>query len=234
MVHVQWHDSFIQLRHLLFLLLPLVISVFPYLGLHRLPILGAFVPVPPHAQIPPSRTRLPGQIVSIPPNVTLSQMASMTGQTLNHLVPTLHLLKYTHAAIMRSQETASNEDVNAEDAVLNTENGQLDSSGESTSTTRPATPFAQASTTSSPSASISEPSYFARASKWWAEEAREGYVIRNDPHLRDLLKRNGLSLDEASQEDDNQVPEGQLLTSARVAVRMLKEQGARPSEHWTH
>lgn len=39
----------------------------------------------------------------IPPKATLNQVTNMTMQTLGHLVPTLQLLKYTHAAIMRDQ-----------------------------------------------------------------------------------------------------------------------------------
>lgn len=39
----------------------------------------------------------------LPEGITLNQISNMTLKTLGHLVPTLHLLKYSHAAIMRSQ-----------------------------------------------------------------------------------------------------------------------------------
>ena len=39
----------------------------------------------------------------------LDHLTSMTMQTLNHIVPTLHLIKYSHAIIMRSQNTKTGE-----------------------------------------------------------------------------------------------------------------------------
>jgi len=69
----------------------------------------------------------------------------MTMQTLNHLVPTLHLIKYSHATIMRSQNTKTSE------------------STDSTNTT---------------------PSLHSIATKWWAEEAKEGSIVRNDENIQ--------------------------------------------------
>ncbi|KAF8970433.1 hypothetical protein BDZ97DRAFT_93736 [Flammula alnicola] len=59
-----------------------------------LPILGAFIPSPEaqHANLPPAQFQMQGQNPAIPANATLSQTSSMTMQTLQHLVPTLHLL----------------------------------------------------------------------------------------------------------------------------------------------
>ena len=189
-----------QLRHTLFLLLPLLISIFPHLGLHRVPILGTFVPTPPGSYSP-----LQGHNLSIPPNVTFNQMSNMTLQTLGHLLPTLHLLKYTHGAVMRLQaETPSS----------------------SSSSPSPEGPF---STRSSPSLSP-----HALATEWWADEAREGHTIRTNKEVLQLLKEDGLTSGDVPEEggETAEVPEGHLLLSAKMAVKMLKEQGARPSNHW--
>jgi len=137
-------------------------------------------------------------------------MSSMTLQTLGHLVPTLHLLKYTNAAVMRSQDEHE--------------------PGLSASEARSGTASPNREPSSTPTL---EPSPLARASQWWAQEAREGTIIRNDENVRRVLKNAGLGLDDAVKEGDEIVQqEGQLLASARKAVAVLKEQGARPSEHW--
>lgn len=205
----QWHDTFIQLRHILFLVLPLLVVTLPHLGLHRIPILGAFIPAPPQTYLAPPQYQLQGQRSGLPPNITLNQMSSMTLQTLGHLVPTLHLLKYTNAAVMRSQDD------------------HLDFSA-----TEAPSGYVSPNREPSPTAKI-EPSLLARASQWWAQEAREGSIIRNDENVRRVLKNAGLGLDDAIKEGDEIIqPDGQLLASARKAVAVLKEQGARPSEHW--
>ncbi|KDR68364.1 hypothetical protein GALMADRAFT_257008 [Galerina marginata CBS 339.88] len=98
-----WHDNFVQIRHALFLLLPLLITLLPYLNLHSIPILGAFIPAPQVHNLPPARYQLQGQNAVVPPDATLTQVSNMTLKTLGHLLPTLHLLKYSHAAVMRSQ-----------------------------------------------------------------------------------------------------------------------------------
>ncbi|KAF9057172.1 hypothetical protein BJ165DRAFT_13310 [Panaeolus papilionaceus] len=106
MVTTMWHDYFVQLRYTLFLVVPLVVYSAPYLGLHNIPIIGAFMPGPPppvNINIPGPQYKLQGQESMIPPKATLNQVTNMTMQTLGHLVPTLQLLKYTHAAIMRDQ-----------------------------------------------------------------------------------------------------------------------------------
>ncbi|KAJ3490261.1 hypothetical protein NLJ89_g11449 [Agrocybe chaxingu] len=95
-----WHEIFVQLRRTLFLLLPLLITILPYLGLHRIPILGAFIPRPEQTAVPPTPVH-PRQQSVIPQEATLNDVTGMTLKTLSHLVPTLHLLKYSHAAIMR-------------------------------------------------------------------------------------------------------------------------------------
>ncbi|KAH9477466.1 hypothetical protein JR316_0009681 [Psilocybe cubensis] len=103
-----WHDTFILIRHTLFLLLPLITTLAPHLELHRVPILNAFIPAPETANLPPSRFQMQGQGGPVlPDGITLNQISNMTLKTLGHLVPTLHLLKYSHAAIMRSQPSSA-------------------------------------------------------------------------------------------------------------------------------
>ncbi|KAF9566536.1 hypothetical protein CPC08DRAFT_682401 [Agrocybe pediades] len=191
---IMWHDVFVQLRHALFLVLPLLITILPSLNLHSIPILGAFMPAPEttaNPNLPPSRFQLQGQQTLIPPNATLSHVSNLTLKTLGHLMPTLHLLKYSHASIMRSQSPSSSAE-SGEDGNLH-----------------------------------------AQASEWWREEAREGSIVRSDEDVRKVLKASGLSMDEEVKDGDAVVqPEGQLLTSAKMAVSMLQEQGAPPSEHW--
>lgn len=162
--------------------------------------------MPDVANLPPSRFQLQGQpAMTLPDGVTLTQISNMTLKTLGHLVPTLHLLKYSHAAIMRSQET--------DDAAA------LNSSSPSQAQVQAQSP---------------SPSLHARASEWWREEAREGHVVRTDEGVRKILKVAGLGLDEEQKADDGSTtqPEGPLLNSAKIAVNMLKEQGGPPSEHW--
>ena len=138
-------------------------------------------------------------------------MSTMTLQTLNHLLPTLHLLKYTHGAVMRSQG----------DGVLvsspTSEDGHIEA--------------ASSNPTSTPS---SEPSLHALSTQWWAEEAREGRIVRTDRNLRKELKLNGLIDDEEEEGKFSELPDGQLLLGAKMAINMLKERGVRPSEHWSY
>ncbi|KAF9527441.1 hypothetical protein CPB83DRAFT_396307 [Crepidotus variabilis] len=272
---VMWHNMFIQVRNILFLILPLFVQVFPYLGLHRVPILSSFIPTPPFStRTPyPSQQTNPaqgqGQNQRIPPGVTLSQMATLTNQALSHLVPTLHLLKYTHAAVMRSQaqEQMQNQQMQPQPQDHDQDETHLGESSES---------WAMASGSGSRSGSTLTPqppnpqpkTYHTLASQWWRTEASEGRVLRSDPALRELLKRSGLGVDEKrsvqrggrggsmesgrdgseeesedgeekggdaeeeEEEGEAQDQDGPLLTSARQAIRMLKEQGARPSEFW--
>lgn len=73
-----------------------------------------------------------------------------------------------------------------------------------------------------------------RATEWWAEEAREGRVLREDEGVRQILKGAGLSVEPEVRDGETVVqPEGQLLLSAKMAVKFLKEQGAVPSGLWT-
>lgn len=190
-----------QIRHAVFLLLPLILTIFPYLRLHRIPILNTFIPAPipstlvsssTAAQTTSAQYQIQGLNASTLQQTPLSQLMSKTLQTLNHLVPTLHLIKYSHAAIMRSQNTAST------------------------------------------------PSLHSLSTQWWAEEANEGSIIRNDANVRNIMRSAGLSFDEAviepatanGEERKIKQEEGGLLTSAKKAVEMLKEQGGGRSEHW--
>jgi len=186
------HDSFVQTRHLVFLLLPLLLTIFPYLHLHQIPILNTIIPTPP-----PSTTNVPSapshnqpQGMSGIQQAPFDQLTSMTMQTLNHLVPTLHLIKYSHASIMRSQNT---------DTI-------------STTIT---------------------PSLHSLATKWWAEEAHEGSVIRNDENIQRIMRAAGWGFDEAVVDAEGKViqKEGTLLTNAKKAVEMLKQGGSK-SDHW--
>jgi len=188
----------VQIRHCAFLLLPLILTIFPYLHLDQIPILNTIIPTPPPSTNPPSsiiaqapaQYQIQGLNTSTLQQTPLSQLTSMTLQTLNHLVPTLHLIKYTHAAVMRSQ---------------------------SSSTTQSTTPSS---------------SLHSIATQWWAEEAREGSIIRNDENVKKIMRSAGLSFDEAVAEETIKQEEGGLLTNAKKAVEMLKEQGGGKSEHW--
>jgi len=190
---IMLHDTFVQTRHIVFLLLPLILTILPYLHLHRIPILNTIIPTPPpsttnNAASASSQKQNPG-IPSIIQQTPLDQLTSMTIQTLNHLVPTLHLIKYSHAAIMRSQNT-------------NTE-----------------------STT---------PSLHSLSTKWWAEEAQEGAIVRNDDNIKKIMRSAGWSFDEAvidPVEGKVTQKEGTLLTNAKKAVEILKQGGAK-SDHW--
>ncbi len=88
----------------------------------------------------------------------------------------------------------------------------------------------EASSSSTPS---SEPSFHALSTQWWAEEAREGRIVRTDRNLREELKLNGL-ISEEEEGEFSELPDGQLLLGAKMAIKMLKERGLRPSEHWSH
>ncbi|KAF8191147.1 hypothetical protein BJ912DRAFT_1058397 [Pholiota molesta] len=153
-------SNVVLLRHTLFLLLPLLLTLLPSLGLHRLPIIGVFFPASDEARranLPPPQFQLQGQNIALPADATLASTSALTMQTLQHLVPTLHLLKYANAAIMRLQSSAS-------------------ASGENKA------------------ASDTQPSVHARATKWWAEEAREGQILRDDADLTKILKAAGLGV----------------------------------------
>ena len=85
---------------------------------------------------------------------------------------------------------------------------------------------------SAPRSTSSSPSPHALATEWWADEAREGRTIRTNKEVLHLLKEDGLtSADDGGMDD---LPEGHLLLSAKMAVKMLQEQGARPSDHWAY
>ncbi|KAF8156855.1 hypothetical protein B0H34DRAFT_710809 [Crassisporium funariophilum] len=212
------HDTFLQSRHLLFLLLPLFLTLLPHLGnlgLHHIPILNIFIPAPPssfssqshsqaQSQSTPMQFHLQGQNGQTPQHQhqqpTLPQLTAQTLQTLNHLVPTLHLLKYVHAAVMRSQSASS-------------------------------------SSNSAARESEGEMSIHARASQWWAHESREGASITSDPGVRNVMRAAGLSLDPATPNananaEGGKTEDGALLKSAKMAVGMMIKQGGVPSEHW--
>jgi len=177
------HDNFVQTRHMVFLFLPLILTIFPYLRLHQIPILNIIIPAPP----PSTSTAQPQN------QMPLNLLTSMTIQTLNHLTSALHLIKYTHAAIMRSQNR----------------------------------------NTAIPEESSTTPSLHSLASQWWAQEAHEGSIVLNDENVRNIMRSSGWSFDEAVIDEGKVTrPEGPLLTNAKKAVEMLKEQGGVKSEHW--
>lgn len=78
------------------------------------------------------------------------------------------------------------------------------------------------------------PSLHSLTSQWWAQEAHEGFIVRNDENVRDIMRSAGLSFDEAVVDDEGKVTqqEGVLLTNVKKAVEILKEQGGVKSEHW--
>jgi hypothetical protein len=146
----------------------------------------------------------------------------MTMETLAHIVPTLHLLKYAHAAVMRSQSpqppppgaSTSSADPNN---TTNDEHNQREEAKDSERSSHP------------------QPSLHTLASRWWATEAFEGHVVRTDPGVATVLKSVGLGLDaELKDPTTGEVvqPEGQLKASATKAVDFLKDQGGKPSAHW--
>lgn len=203
------------MRHTLFLILPIFLTLLPSLGLHHVPILGALIPAPEgssphsHSGLPPAQYQLPGQNFKLPPDVTLSQAAKMTVDTISHIVPTLHLLKYVHAAVMRSQSPPD----------PNTTQQEGSESEASNSEPKPEP----------------TPSLHTLASRWWATEALEGHIVRTDPNVTSVLKSVGLGLDDEQKDTSTGKvvhPEGQLKTSARMAVDHLKEHGGKPSSHW--
>lgn len=78
------------------------------------------------------------------------------------------------------------------------------------------------------------PSLHSLATQWWAEEAREGSIVRNDENVRKIMKSAGWSFDEAVSDVEGKTKqeEGALLTNAKKAVESLKVQGGVRSEHW--
>jgi len=63
------------------------------------------------------------------------------------------------------------------------------------------------------------------AVRWWAREAREGEIARADPGVQKAAERMGLGFGEARKpalQGESEIPEGQLKTSARMAVEGLK------------
>ena len=89
------------------------------------------------------------------------------------------------------------------------------------------------SETASTTTTTTTPSLHSLATKWWAEEAHEGSVVRNDENIRNIMRSAGWGFDEAILDDEGKVTqkEGTLLTNAKRAVEMLKQGGAK-SEHW--
>ena len=77
------------------------------------------------------------------------------------------------------------------------------------------------------------PSLHSLATQWWAEEAREGSIVRNDENIQKIMRSAGWSFDEAVVDAEGKViqKEGTLLTNAKKAVEMLKQGGVK-SEHW--
>ena len=73
------------------------------------------------------------------------------------------------------------------------------------------------------------------ASKWWAEEAQEGSIVRNDENVKRIMRSAGWGFDEAviDADDEGKViqKEGTLLTNAKKAVEILKQGGVK-SDHW--
>ncbi|KAG5353433.1 hypothetical protein J132_11256 [Termitomyces sp. J132] len=77
---IWWHDLVLNIRHILFILLPLVVCYAP------------------NIQIPFISGPAPSS------NVDTSALLVQTHQTMNHLLPVIHLVKYGQAAIMRVPE----------------------------------------------------------------------------------------------------------------------------------
>ncbi|EKM76498.1 hypothetical protein AGABI1DRAFT_78621 [Agaricus bisporus var. burnettii JB137-S8] len=80
------HDQLLRYRHLLFLLLPLII--------YKLPTVQVPIPILSNILSPP---------VSLTPEQKQDHYTT-TLRTLEHLIPALHLAKYTKASIMRTPE----------------------------------------------------------------------------------------------------------------------------------
>ncbi|PPQ83074.1 hypothetical protein CVT24_012469, partial [Panaeolus cyanescens] len=179
---VMWHDTFVTLRSLLFLLLPLLISILPSLHLHTLPLIGPLLPGPapsPYAHLHPNinpamasntpQFKLQGQDNMIPTKTTLGEVTAMSMKVLGHLVPTLQLVKYTHAAVMRDQRGEG-------------EYGQK-RAGE-------------------------DGGAHEKASSWWGAEKREGQVIRSNETIKKMFEAGGMGY-EGAQVDENGGAEGQ-------------------------
>ncbi|GLB39100.1 hypothetical protein LshimejAT787_0602620 [Lyophyllum shimeji] len=77
---IWWHDSLLTIRHTIFIILPLLVHYLPPL---RIPFLSRPGPASP---------------------VDTAALLVRTHQTMTHLLPVLHLAKYTHAATMRVPE----------------------------------------------------------------------------------------------------------------------------------
>ena len=85
------------------------------------------------------------------------------------------------------------------------------------------------------SSTTNTPSLHSLASKWWAEEAQEGSIVRNDENVKRIMRSAGWGFDEAviDADDEGKViqKEGTLLTNAKKAVEILKQGGVK-SDHW--
>ncbi len=91
----------------------------------------------------------------------------------------------------------------------------------------------QSSTNAAASTDGSRPPPHERASRWWATEAHEGRTLREDADMRAVLTAAGLGIEPEAKEGDAVVrPDGQLLSSAKTAVKFLQEQGSVPSGLW--
>ncbi|KAG6917621.1 hypothetical protein DXG01_001853 [Tephrocybe rancida] len=77
---IWWHDIILNIRRIIFILLPLIIH---YTPTFRIPLISSPTP---------------------PPTVTTSAQLVQIHQAMTHLMPSLHLLKYGYAATMRVPE----------------------------------------------------------------------------------------------------------------------------------
>ncbi|KAF8632146.1 hypothetical protein AX17_004888 [Amanita inopinata Kibby_2008] len=110
-----WHDRLLLYRHTLFLILPPLLFLLPTLLSHlsrspilypiliRIPFLSLLLPLPlpPLSSLQGSR---PHPHLQQTPAQIKTRLFESSLKTLDHLVPSLHLLKYTQAAAMRSGE----------------------------------------------------------------------------------------------------------------------------------
>lgn len=76
----QWHDILLNVRHIIFIILPLLVHFAPPI---RIPFISGPSPAP---------------------TVDSTALLMRTHQTMTHLVPALHLIKYAQAAVMRVPE----------------------------------------------------------------------------------------------------------------------------------
>ncbi|KAF8067757.1 hypothetical protein FPV67DRAFT_1415762 [Lyophyllum atratum] len=79
-VMIWWHDVLLYIRHTIFIILPLLIHFVPSF---RIPFISGPTPAP---------------------NVDTTALLMQTHQTMAHLLPVLHFVKYAHAATMRVPE----------------------------------------------------------------------------------------------------------------------------------